>query len=121
MLKERDEPDDGEINRLRTNEGLCLSRSTSDRPAAALGAFQALPREGPGLLPERWRMLRHRDAQRASQALQVSDFPVSPRCAVALLSPAGHFGQVMSVLNAFKRNPLVFSFKETDWVSSRLN
>lgn len=52
---------------------LSLFGSVSDRPAAALGTLQAVPREGPGLLPERRRVLRHRDAQRATQALQVSD------------------------------------------------
>lgn len=52
---------------------LSLCGSVSDRPAAALGTLQAVSREGPGLLPERRRVLRHRDAQRATQALQVSD------------------------------------------------
>lgn len=52
---------------------LSLCDSVSDRPAAALGTLQAVSREGPGLLPERRRVLRHRDAQRATQALQVSD------------------------------------------------
>lgn len=56
---------------LSLNFSLC--GSVSDHPAAALGTLQALSREGPGLLPEWRRVLRHRDAQRATQALQVSD------------------------------------------------
>lgn len=96
-----------------TNEGLCLSCSISDRPAAALGAFQALPREGPGLLPERRRVFRHRDAQRASQALQVS-------VVVALLSPAGCFRKVVLDLSTFKRTHCTLMSEETNWVSLRL-
>lgn len=55
-----------------TYPSFASSCSVSDRPSAALGAFQALSREGPDLLPERRRVLRHRDAQRTPQALQVS-------------------------------------------------
>lgn len=47
--------------------------SISNCPSATLGAFQALSWEGLGLLPKWWRMLCHRDTQRASQTLQVSD------------------------------------------------
>lgn len=89
-----------------------MSRSISDRPAAALGAFQALSREGPGLLPERRRVFRHRDAQRASQALQVS-------VVVALLSAAGCFSVLD--LNTSKCNHSAFLSEETIWVSSGLN
>lgn len=52
---------------------LCLFCSISNCPSATLGAFQALSWEGLGLLPKWWRMLCHRDTQRASQTLQVSD------------------------------------------------
>ena len=46
--------------------------SVSERPTSAFRTLQTVPREGPGLLPERRGVLRHRDAERAAQALQVS-------------------------------------------------
>lgn len=41
-----------------TSLSVCVC-SVADRPTAALGALQALSREGPGLLPKRRRVLCH--------------------------------------------------------------
>lgn len=52
---------------------LFLSCSGPDPPALEIGAFQAVPGEGLGLLPQRWRVFCHWDLKWPSQALQVGN------------------------------------------------